>query len=297
MGTRTLRALRQGLDPIVGDWALAAIFIAIAQWEIWVTGLVGGSKAINTLSLLLATVALAWRRRRPLPSSFAVTAGVAAQAALTGEAPIGLVVAGPIFVSVYSVAAHGERWDALVGLGLTAAAGTIHDLNAPEIRPQDVDDQWFWWLAVVAAWIIGLYVRRHRQARALEDLTARLEGEREEQARLGAARERARVARELHDIVSHGVGLIALQAGAGQEAVDEEPARARAAGGDRGYRSRGRERAAPPAGCAAPRRRRPGTRASARPGRARAAGRAAAQGGRGGRAGGPRPARAAARGD
>jgi hypothetical protein len=39
MGTRMLRALRHPLDPMVVDWALAAIFIAIAQWEIWVTGL------------------------------------------------------------------------------------------------------------------------------------------------------------------------------------------------------------------------------------------------------------------
>lgn len=228
MSTRAARRFPRRLNSTVFDWALAGVFTLIAQSDVWITGFVGGSKPVNTLTLLVATVALAWRRRTPLLSAALVMVGVAAQALLTGEAPLSLAVSGPVFIAAYSVAAYGERWDALVGIAMTAAAVAIHDINAPEIQTaQDVDDQWFWWLAILAAWIVGLYARRHRQARALEDLAVRLEREREEQARAAAARERARVARELHDVVAHGVGLIALQAGAAQETLDTEPGRAR----------------------------------------------------------------------
>jgi signal transduction histidine kinase len=233
-----LRVLRRRRDPVVVDLAFVVVFGAIAQWEIWLPGrlsealdppgFIGGSKVVNSLTLLLAAVALAWRRSRPLASTAAVMTGIAAQAALTGHPPVGPVVAGPVLLSVYSLAAYGSRREALIGLVLAVAAGAIHDISDPALRTAaDVDAASFWWLVTLVAWIIGRYVRRRRQARVLEELAARLEREREEQARAAAARERARVARELHDVVSHGVSLIALQAGAAQETLDEQPERAR----------------------------------------------------------------------
>jgi DNA-binding NarL/FixJ family response regulator len=88
---------------------------------------------------------------------------------------------------------------------------TVSLLNNPSLQTvRGAEDAWWWGLVTVLAWIVGLYVHRHRQARALEQLAARLERERDEHARLATARERSRVARELHDVVSHGVSLIAL---------------------------------------------------------------------------------------
>jgi hypothetical protein len=123
MGELALRALRRRRDPVVIDWALAAVFTVIAQWEIWVRGglaeavdppgFVAGPRAVNASALLLATVALAWRRRRPLASTVAVMTGLAAQAALTGNAPEGLVVGGPVLLSITPsprTARGGPRW-------------------------------------------------------------------------------------------------------------------------------------------------------------------------------------------
>jgi signal transduction histidine kinase len=55
--------------------------------------------------------------------------------------------------------------------------------------------------------------------------------ERDEKARLAVDAERGRIARELHDVVAHGISLIAVQAGAGRHALGDDPMRAQAAFG------------------------------------------------------------------
>jgi signal transduction histidine kinase len=88
-------------------------------------------------------------------------------------------------------------------------------------------------------WMVGAIVRSRRRIVAeLEQRTVELEREREAFARLAAQRERARIARELHDIVSHNMAVMVVQAGAGRIAPPEDPEhvadvfrRIRAAGG------------------------------------------------------------------
>ncbi|MDX6278583.1 MAG: hypothetical protein QOJ72_2711, partial [Nocardioidaceae bacterium] len=64
-------------------------------------------------------------------------------------------------------------------------------------------------------WIVGFALReRNRQTEAAEDRAARAERERESAARLAVAEERARMARELHDVVAHAVSVMVLQVGA-----------------------------------------------------------------------------------
>jgi signal transduction histidine kinase len=84
-------------------------------------------------------------------------------------------------------------------------------------------------LALVAPPAVGRLVRRHRlRARELERVAAQLERERDHQARIAVAEERTRIARELHDIVSHAVSLVAVQADAAEAALDRDPELARA---------------------------------------------------------------------
>jgi len=83
-------------------------------------------------------------------------------------------------------------------------------------------------LVVLAPIAVGRIVRRQReQNRRLEELTLHLERERERGARVAVAEERARIARELHDIVAHGVSVIAIQSDAAQAALDSDPELAR----------------------------------------------------------------------
>jgi signal transduction histidine kinase len=79
----------------------------------------------------------------------------------------------------------------------------------------------------VAAGVLGVTVRQRRALLiSLQEKAARLEFERDQEGRLGAAAERARIAREMHDIVAHNLSvMIALADGAGY-AMDSSPQRA-----------------------------------------------------------------------
>src|SRR5438309_917226 len=81
---------------------------------------------------------------------------------------------------------------------------------------------------LIAAAVLGDSIgSRRAYVREIEEKAARLERERESEARRAAAEEQARIARELHDIVAHALSVIVVQAGAADDAFDADPARAR----------------------------------------------------------------------
>ncbi|MEY9992472.1 signal transduction histidine kinase [Streptomyces sp. V4I8] len=82
-------------------------------------------------------------------------------------------------------------------------------------------------MSVVVATAIGITVRTRRDhTEALEDRARRLEIERDQQAQLAAAAERARIAREMHDIIGHNLSVITGLADGGQYAAAKSPERA-----------------------------------------------------------------------
>jgi signal transduction histidine kinase len=107
---------------------------------------------------------------------------------------------------VYSVSAHGAGRAPILGGAISLAAGLVW-LGADDFL-----------LPVVifgGAWIAGRLVRnRQLYAGVLEERTRLLELERDVHARVAAAEERVRLARELHDVVGHSVSVIVVQAGA-----------------------------------------------------------------------------------
>ena len=214
------------IDARALDIAIALVLTAWMEVDILVRDTVAGPQLVVAPLLALQTVPLAWRRRAPVLVIVVSMAAGASHALATGNAPEG----GPGFlamlVALYSVGAHAPIRRAFLGLAVVAVAYVVHELNNPNI---DTEAQV--WSALFAAAITGIvfaagvYVRRHREAKALEDRARELEREREERARAAVAEERARIARELHDIVSHNVSVMVVQAEAAEEVLGNEPAR------------------------------------------------------------------------
>jgi signal transduction histidine kinase len=132
---------------------------------------------------------------------------------------------------VYALAAYAPRWAERAGLvaglvGAALAAGRYY--YYPYGEPNGlVMSAGAIAVAVVAAWALGR-LRRARlvQLAALEERARLLELEREQEMRLAATAERARIARELHDVVAHSLSVVIAQADGGRYAGREDPAAA-----------------------------------------------------------------------
>jgi signal transduction histidine kinase len=215
--------------PLVADGLLAALLAAFSLVALWYANRdceggcrPGGAAAV---ALVLAqTLPLAWRRRHPLVVGLVTglaTAGygLAPYPDLAMPIPIGGVV------GLYSVAAWGSRRAALAS-GAVAAVMVVVTLSLPR-TDADVVDAAFVSLALAGAWLLGDRARVQRALAAeLQERAARLERERAEEAGRAVASERARIARELHDVVAHHVSMMVVQAEAGPVAVERDPARA-----------------------------------------------------------------------
>ena len=162
------------------------------------------------------TLSLAWRLRRPR-RVWAISAGAAAFLLVTRAgsdwgALSPLVVLPAPLIALYTLAARTGRHTGIAGLAVSLAA------VAPGLvlRGGDHPEGIFTGLGmVVTAWALGesAWTRRVGVS-ALAARAAALEAERAERDRAAAAEERARIARELHDITAHHVSVVALQAGA-----------------------------------------------------------------------------------
>ncbi|GAA2357251.1 hypothetical protein GCM10010170_050460 [Dactylosporangium salmoneum] len=123
-------------------------------------------------------------------------------------------------IAVAFVAATSRRWVSVVtaaGVLVVQAGGVV----AFQIRPADMQGWALQYvLAMLAAWFIGNSVRQRR-----EFAQARIA----ESARAAVQQERLRIARELHDMVAHSIGVIAMQAGMGRRVIDKRPDEARQA--------------------------------------------------------------------
>lgn len=222
------------LGPVWFDVLLAGALAVYAQLDVW-TGLtderVPGPKLVGSVGLLLATMPLAWRRSRPLQVLCVVMAAIAAEAAVAGDAPIGGEVLFPTLVALYSVAAYADRRRALTGLAVAWVATLVHGAHDPNVLSFGdfvLVDLFFFWFLGGGSWLAGRYVRSRRQeASDFELRAARLEREREEKARQAVIEERSRIARELHDVIAHGVSLMGVQAAAAERVLDSDPERAR----------------------------------------------------------------------
>jgi signal transduction histidine kinase len=101
---------------------------------------------------------------------------------------------------------------ARVGLAIVLSGASIVVYNDPR---HETGDLIFTPVLFVMGWLVGFALReRTEQTEAAEERATRAERDREAAARVAVAEERARIARELHDVVAHAVSVMVLQVGA-----------------------------------------------------------------------------------
>jgi len=200
--------------------------------------------AVLPASLALAG-AVAVRRRFPVAAYAAVLAIGAAQVAVGigskfTNSPLQPTFADvAILILLYTVAAERPRRISLPALAACVAlfAAVIVRYNPGGNVGQPPHQLEFYFvtallylLAPTSAWVLGdsMGYRRAYSA-ALEERAARAERERDAQAEIAAAAERARIARELHDVIAHNLSVIVAQADGGAYAFDATPERSRQA--------------------------------------------------------------------
>jgi len=192
-----------------------------------VVAVVGPFSSAAALLSLVQILPLVLRRVRP-GLSFALVAGTMAAQVFVTDVPVWGQVAMPI--AVYSMAAYAPRQQAriafvvaLVGgvvgpadwyLGLQGTASLSSILGIFVVAE----------LLVVAAWAMGTLARTRRAyVDGLIDRSRRLEVEAVQRSELAASDERARIAREMHDVIAHGLSVIIVQADGARYAVTQDP--------------------------------------------------------------------------
>ena len=222
-----LRRLR--LHPLVVDSLIAVSFAIFG-----IVGMSGLSLDLATIQrtwplipiILAGTLPLALRRVMPLVPLIAIIgAGIALN--YYHYEPGGLVLV--ILVATYSVGAHSRsQRESLAGL-----AAILVELIVIWRGSADPGDLWSLWSLVLfgllgGTWLVGDTLRRRTAQMAdAQQRAARLEQGREDESRRAVTEERARIARELHDVIAHSVSIMVVQAAAARRVLDKHPETAR----------------------------------------------------------------------
>jgi signal transduction histidine kinase len=232
------------------DALLAVVLVVIlvpASLPLVLDSTASGTVKVELITaIVVAQITVAFRRSHP-SIAYLVCAGamavVLSTPPLTGLEAAGfaeplpailLPSSGVFLVLLYSVAAEGvgripimALLVAAVGAALTAVrllSATIISTIVPGGWPLPVIVVGALAAVVVAAWSLGRFVRfRKDYILSLAERARQAEAERELRAVQAAERERARIAREMHDVVSHSLAVIVAQAEAGRMAAGKDP--------------------------------------------------------------------------
>jgi signal transduction histidine kinase len=212
MCSRRSQRYRLAVVRRVFDFAIVLLVAGITEANVWHFHTVAGPRWLTTLLPLLLALPLAFRRNRPLLVCLLVLAGVVTQSLASGDSAEGVQLIIALVVTSYSVAAYGTRRNALVGLAAFAGTYVIYSLEDHNIRSGRTGELWagaFFAVGLLAAWLAGVFVHSSRERAALE---AHATGQ-ERATAAAIAEERSRLARELHDIISHNLSVVVAQAG------------------------------------------------------------------------------------
>jgi signal transduction histidine kinase len=214
---------RPGISPVVVDTVFAGgLFVALAL----VAQPAVRDHPLQVLSVQTGLVLpLVWRRRAPLT----VYGCIAATAFVQWALDLRLPTDATLLVALYTVAAYRDRRSTLAafavlegGIALVSATWSVHDRAVASFISLSA-------MAIAAA-VIGTNMKSRRdQLVLLRERAVRLERERDQRAQLAVAGERARIAREMHDVVTHNLSVMVALADGAVFAQERAPERATAA--------------------------------------------------------------------
>ncbi len=201
-GLAPLTTRGRDLAPPLGDALVAAVFVVATLFESVLSD-TSRPPVVHALVAVPATAALAWRRRWPIPVAVVV---VAANVVVNPNGQFSTLLA-MVLVS-FTLGSELDAPRSWVGLTIVAVP-FLGVMYAEGLEPSDVAATLVF-LGGPFALGVGVRARAAGLAEAV-DRAARLEREQAEQAAAAVAEERARIARELHDIVSHSLSVVTIQ--------------------------------------------------------------------------------------
>ncbi len=193
------------------DVVLACVLVALS-----VGGLTSGDVDETPLALTLPVgvvigLSLLGRTRLPLVAAMVTTAANVVQGIWGNQSPGTLMALVVVLLLAYSVGAAYDEGVASLGLGLMLAGMFLTEwLDGGSDYP-------FIAVELGGAWLLG------RASRSWRSRATYAEQHQRDLARLAVADERARIARELHDVVAHSLSVIAVQADAAEAALARDP--------------------------------------------------------------------------
>lgn len=215
--------------PLATDAAFAAAILVTSLLMVasmWADPVPDGYRRPDLLAVALYAVGIlpiALRRRAPVGALVVMTAALLVSQGLAYEdhgAGVG------VLIGAYSVAAHARprvSWRWAVGFGALLSAWIVFGIVL-DVANAAFTDILATNIVYGTAWVLGDNMRRRRERVAdLEERARRLEHERELETREVRSRERAAIARELHDVVAHSMTVMVVQASGARRALARDP--------------------------------------------------------------------------
>jgi signal transduction histidine kinase len=206
--------------PRLADALLGAVTAAVTvPWILRPVAHAGAGTWLLEAGLI---VPLVWRRCKPQ----AVFVVLAAVAAVQWWTAISLTADVSLLIALYTIAAHRARVVAIAGAAVLEV-GVIMATTRWILAGSWIRSLVFVSGLVAAAVLLGANLQSRRaNLEALIERARRLEFERDQHARIAAAAERTRIAREMHDVIAHSLAVIITMADAAAAKLRREPDRA-----------------------------------------------------------------------
>ena len=204
-------------NPLVPDAVLATVLL-LAGLPTTISGQPPTRSVTGLLVYVAVCLPVLFRRTRP------VVAAVVAAAAGLAQLGVGVMPSLSdlaLVIVVYSAVAYGPRWLTVVTAAGSLATPAVAIARWSPLAIEQPRTYGYLYLVLATpfmiAWALGLTARyRAAYLAGVEERAARLEHERDTRAGIAVSAERARIARDMHDVVAHAVSVMVVQADGGR---------------------------------------------------------------------------------